>query len=106
MLANAISLSEIKREEINSSLRKANVVAWSLTDVRHADVPVSHSVELPVDKPIYFSARRMYPNHNDFIRKEIHLLLEAGITTPFSSVWSFPFVIASKEDGSPRFCVD
>lgn len=33
---------EIEREEISSCVRDANVFAWSLTDVRPTDVPVSH----------------------------------------------------------------
>ncbi len=33
-------------------------------------------------------------------------MLEAGIITPVESPWISSVVIATKKDGSPRFCVD
>lgn len=48
----------------------------------------------------------MYPRHNKSIRKEIHDLLDAGITDPASPAWYFPAFIAAKKDYTPRFCVN
>lgn len=50
--------------------------------------------------------RRMPPKHNEIVKKELDLMLEVRIVTPAFSAWSFPVVIATKEDGKPRFRVD
>ena len=87
-------------------LKSTTNIAWSLRDLCPADVPVKHHFELSDNNPLYHRARRMSPRHNDFIRKELDNLLDAGIITPASSAWSFPVVIATKKDGTLRFCVD
>ena len=33
-------------------------------------------------------------------------MLQAGIITPVGSAWTFSTVLATKKDGSPRFCID
>lgn len=46
------------------------------------------------------------PRHREVVCQEPDKMLDAGIITPSSSVFSFLFVIASKKDGKPRFLVD
>ncbi len=67
---------------------------------------VTHRFELTSENQIYQKARRMSPSHNDIVRKDIDRMLAAGIITTVRSSWTSPVVIATKKDGSPRFCVD
>lgn len=48
----------------------------------------------------------MSSKHNKCVRKEIDLLLEAGIISPSASAWPFSIVIALREGGGARFCAD
>ena len=82
------------------------IAAWSLDDLRPADVPVTHSFELKDPSPNRHASRRLPPRHNGVVRQELDNMLEAGIITPSVSAWLFPVVIASKKDGKLRFCVD
>ena len=84
----------------------SGTVAWSIKDLRPADVPVRHHFDLTDNTPIHHRARRLAPKHNDYVRKEIDDMLEAGIIVPATTARSFPVVIAAKKDGKPRFCVD
>lgn len=93
-------------EHLTKILSGSGIIAASLHDLRPANVPVRHSFELKNDEPIYSGGRRLPPKHNKIVKEEIDRMLEAGIVTPTSSAWSFPVVIASKKDGSSRFCVD
>lgn len=67
---------------------------------------MEHSFELTNERPIYHRPRRVPPAHQEIIKKELEMILDAGIVRPASSAWSFPVVIARKKDGKPRFCVD
>ncbi len=82
------------------------VIASSFEDVRLTTVSVKHSFELTTNNPIYQKARRMSPTHNEIVRKEVDRVLAAGIITPVKSSCTSPVVIATKKDGSLRFCVD
>ena len=92
-------------ESILSSIQNSGIVAWSLDDLRPADVPVSHSFELEDPRPITHTARRLPPRHNEMVREELRQMLEAGIITSSISARPFHIVIASKKDGKPKFCV-
>lgn len=83
-----------------------NVVACSLHDLRPAYVSVEKSSELNDNIQIYHQGRRMAQKHNEIARRELGMMLEAGIITPATSAWSFPLEIATKKDGKPRFCVE
>lgn len=95
-----------RAEEINASIRDAGIAAWSLDDLRPANVPVTHSFELEDERPISHRARRLSPIYNDVVRKELGKMEKAGIVKPSVSAWSFPIVIVRKKDGKLRFCVD
>ena len=91
---------------IETAMMENSIVAISLDDLRPAEVPIKHHFELEEKNPIYHSAMRMAPLHNNIVRKELDKMLEGGIITPSRSAWSFPVIIVSKKDRNPRFCVD
>ncbi len=82
------------------------VITTSFEDVRPSTVSVTYRFELMSDNLIYQKARRMSPSHNEIVRKEIDRMLSAGIITSVESLCTSSVVIATKEDVSPRFCVD
>ncbi len=45
-------------------------------------------------------------SQNDIVRKEINRMLAADIITPVDSPWTSPVVIDTKEDRSPRCCIE
>lgn len=94
------------QEQIEALFIKKGVVATSLRDLCPADVPFKRNFEISDETPVYHSACRMTPKHNEVVQREVESMLKAGIITPASSAWSFPVVIATKKDGKPRFCVD
>ena len=69
---------------IETVMMEKRIFATSLDDLRPAKVPIKHHFELDDSNPIYHSARRMAPLHNDIARKELDKMLEA-IITPSSS---------------------
>ncbi len=66
---------------------------------------VTHSFELMSKKSIYQRARRILRTNNEIDHKEIYCMLLAGINTPLESTRASPVVNATKNNGSPRFCV-
>lgn len=91
--------------QIANILVAPDVAARSLHDLRPAMVLFQHSIELTDGKPIYHQYRRTPPKHNEIVKKELGMMLVAGVVTPASSEWPFPVVIASEKNGTPRFCV-
>ena len=80
---------------IETALMDESIVATSHDDLRPAEVLIKHHFELDNTNPIYHSAGRMAPFHNEIVPKELDKMLEEGIITPSSSAWSFPVVIVS-----------
>ena len=60
------------RESIVSSIQNSGIVAWSLDDLRSADVPVSHSFELEDPRPITHTVRRLPSRHNEVVHDVVH----------------------------------
>ena len=89
-----------------AALQKYGIDSRSLDDLRPAEAHVSHSFDLVDSTPIYSPVRRLPPPHNTVVREELDKMLEPGMFTPAVSAWSFPVVIASKNDGRPRFRED
>lgn len=48
----------------------------------------------------------MPPAYDRKVEQEIRSMLKASIIKPGESSWGFPVVIARKNDGNPRFCID
>ena len=82
---------------IETALMDNSIVATFLDSLRPVEVPIKHQFELGDTNPIYHSAERMAPLHEEVVRKELDKILEAGITKPSSSAWSLSVVITSKK---------
>lgn len=95
-----------EREAVRNMIESSNLAAWSLEDLRSAEVPTKHRFSLTDSCPIYHRPRRMAPKNHAIVKEEISKMLAAGIIVLSSSAWSFSVVIASRTDGKPRLCVD
>ncbi|PFX13471.1 Retrovirus-related Pol polyprotein [Stylophora pistillata] len=58
------------------------------------------------DTPSRLPLRRFSPEQEKYINKETQRLLEGDVIEPSTSPWSAQVVLASKKDGSYRYCVD
>ena len=56
--------------------------------------------------PSRLPLRRFSPAQEKYISKETQRLLERDVIEPSTSPWSAQVVLASKKDGSYRYCVD
>ena len=102
-------LGEEDAKKIKRLLGKYNnLLAMSLDDIRPVSsrIPTKHYFSLVNDNSIFEPYRRIFPAHNEIVRKEIDRMYETGIISPSESAWAFPVVITTKKDGGPRFCVD
>ena len=70
------------RQNIINSIENSVIAAWSLDDLRPADVPVTHSFEIEDPSPITHASRRLPQPHNGVVREELDMMLKAGIITP------------------------
>lgn len=68
---------------------------------------VKHSIEVePGARPIKQAPRRLGPEKEAEVDKQIQQLTHQGIIEPATGAWSSPVVLVKKKDGSWRFCVD
>ena len=56
--------------------------------------------------PSRLPLRRLSPAQEKYISEETQRLLERDVIEPSTSPWSAQVVLASKKDGSYRYCVD
>ena len=56
--------------------------------------------------PARLPLRRFSPQQEEYISEETQRLLERDVIEPSTSSWSAQVVLASKKDGSYRYCVD
>ena len=87
-------LPDNMQEGLIEKLEEFGALAWTLDDLRPADVPVQHDFELSEDRSIHFSPRRMPPRHSEVVLQELDKMLEAGRITLSAFPWSYPVVIA------------
>ena len=83
-----------------------DVIAHSFDDVRPSKCKVTHEFEQISEAPISQKLHRLPPTYNEVVRKEVDRMLQAGTITPVESQWTSTIVLATKKDGSPRFCID
>lgn len=89
-------LEEKDQEAIVKSLKDTDVIPWDIHDLKRADVPVVHSLELTEETPIHSKFRQMALRNNAIVKKEVVELLQAIVVSPESSAWSFSMFIAIK----------
>ena len=104
--ATVSHIEEEFKAPLVEKLLRSGIMAWGLHDLRPAETPVEHSFDLTNHEPIYHRPRRLSPKDNEEVYTEVQRMLHGGVIVPSSSNWSFPTVIARKQDGGPRFCVD
>lgn len=64
---NLSHLPRIIRRMLKQMLRKSGLVSECLYDLRAADVPIRHHVELKKNAPVYSKGIRQSPKHNSII---------------------------------------
>ena len=67
---------------------------------------VKHTIDTGTVKPIKIPPRRAPQKQKQIIEQEINKMLADDIIEPSTSPWSSPILLATKKDGSIRFCLD
>lgn len=58
-------------DRITERIVRPNTAAFSLRDLSPPDAPYRRQFELTGEKPVYHSARRLGPKHNDIVQKKL-----------------------------------
>ena len=85
--------------------KHSNAVSRGPHDIGHcakAQLIINTGTATPARLPL----RRFSPQQEEYISKETQRLLERDVIEPSTSPWSAQVVLASKKDGSYRYCVD
>lgn len=85
----AENLSHLPTEEpgqVEKMLQKVDILAWSLHDLRSAEIPVQHKLGLTNEDPIHHRPRRLPPTHDQIINEEVRKMLDAGAIVPATLV--------------------
>ena len=67
---------------------------------------VKHIINTASQQPIKQAPRRLPWNKQDEVNRQLDEMLEKNVAEPSDSAWASPIVLATKSDGSWRFCVD
>jgi len=67
---------------------------------------LAHDVKLSDPTPIRQAPYRLNTGKREFLKKEVHRLLEQGMIRPSLSPWASPVVLVPKGEGDYRLCVD
>lgn len=83
-----------------------DVFSRSDTDVGRTHL-VEHSIPVkPGTRPIKQQPRRLGPEKEAEVGRQVKELSEQGLITPSNSAWSSPVVLVKRKDGNWRFCID
>lgn len=85
--------------------RNADIFARSSTDLGSTNV-TTHRIDTGDSMPIKQQPRRVPIHKQKIIREKVQEMLDKGIIEPSTGSWSSPIVLATKKDGSMRFCID
>ena len=101
---NAISAEE--GYKLTSLIDEYNdVFAINPMEVGRTDL-VQHRIDTGGQAPLRQPPRRIPFSLRAKVEKMVQEMLDTGIIEHSSSPWASPIVLASKQDGSTRFCVD
>lgn len=67
---------------------------------------MKHKVDTGDHQPVRQPVRRLTWARQEEADRKLDEMLEKGVAEPSQSLWSSPIVLATKSDGSIRFCVD
>jgi hypothetical protein len=99
-------LNLYQREEIAAVLEKyKNQFSTCGSDIgRNRDV--LHEINTGDSRPIRNPPRRMNLQKQKIEEEEVAKMLDKGVIEPSRSPWASPIVLATKKDGTTRFCID
>ena len=68
---------------------------------------LQHHINLEQDSsPIARAPYKIAPIENEYIEKEVQLLLDLNCIEPSNSKWSSPIVLVKKSNGDLGMCID
>ncbi|GIY15098.1 retrovirus-related Pol polyprotein from transposon 17.6 [Caerostris extrusa] len=106
---NSINLSHLnpsERSDVISLLNKYNsVFAQELSDLGECSI-IQHEIHLTDNIPTRQKPYRVPYNLKAEMKKQINILLDAGIIQPSTSSYAAPVLLAKKSDGSFRLVAD
>lgn len=82
-----------------------DILAWSLPELKSAEVPVQHGLASADDISIHHHPSRLSPNHIQVVYQEVDNILEVGGIVPDTSAWLLSVAIGIEEVGK-SLCVD
>ena len=84
----------------------ADLFSQTKTDIGRTSV-IEHDIVLEAgSRPFKETMRRMAPDKRKMADEQIQLLIEMGVIRPSNSPFASAVVLANKNDGSKRFCMD
>ena len=83
-----------------------DVIAHSSDDARLLSCELALKFESISEEPILRKLRRLLQTYNEFVKKEVERMRQAGIITTIESSWTPHILLFTKTDGSLRFCID
>ena len=92
-----------QRTEVRALLRE---FADVFSDLPGRTEMSEHVVKTTVDQPVKRRPYHVPHSLRDVMKRELEMMLEAGIIEESHSPWASPVVLVGKPDGSHRFCVD
>ena len=83
-----------------------DIVAETFDDLDKPCKISKFRIETTSDQPIRIPPYRKAFKEREIIKKEVEMMMKAGIIRSSQSPWAFPVVLIPKPDGTSRFCVD
>ena len=100
------SISNPIRNQLRQLLGKySHVFSKDENDLGWTDL-VTHTIDTGDGRPIRQQLRTHPPAHQEEIDKQVSDFMERGVVEPASSPWSSNVVLARKNDGTWRCCID
>lgn len=78
---------------------------WDEKPVKIFDL-AKYKIDVGGHEPIKQRQRRYSPKMIEIAQQQVDSYLEQGFIKPSSSPWCSPFVISTRANGEPRFCID
>ena len=99
-------LDQNEKEMLFSLLMEyKDVFSFRSSDLGHTSL-LHHRINTGSKGPIQCPPRRIPQARREDVRRLLREMLDNGIVEPSEGPWSSPIVLAKKEDGTLRFCVD